>query len=40
MPARVPPIVRMPVRNPSDGMAAAKIPVKSSSGRTDGVSER
>ena len=36
MPARVPPIARMPVRKPIDGIAAAKMPVNSSSGRIDG----
>ncbi len=36
IPARVPPIARIPVRNPMDGIAAAKIPVNSRSGRSEG----
>ena len=36
IPARVPPMSRIPVRNRIDGMAAANSPVNASSGRIDG----
>ena len=36
IPARVPPMSRMPVRKPNDGIAAAAIPVKARRGRTFG----
>src|SRR6478735_1520696 len=36
IPARVPPITRMPVRNMIDGIAAANSPLTSSRGSTDG----
>ncbi len=36
IPARVPPMRRIPVRNRIDGIAAANSPVNASSGRIDG----
>ena len=40
IPARVPPMSRIPVRNRIDGMAAANSPVNARSGRIDGSRER